>query len=471
LNLLEDQAENLQEIQTNHRQLAEYYCQKYEKRKEFQAQKASEPGDSEDLDPDTDPKNDLLMYRLIEADLKGHGQLLETQKVTDELNRFVQKEWRDIALGKTIEFERGTIIPSKDLKHGEICVPQFPEGEELLNFRSPLLNSNGMCLSTNKYVEDALAPNGNPLEGVIVVNDEDLSRIQARIDALKVQGIEPDETVPRETESERQGRDYDGDCIGVERASKYPTFAAEARRRNEPENAYAPVKKEAKVSFKNPDGTQPPFEDIAVFMSDAISVGIINNHATAVEALESEIDILKANGTPEQKANYVRQVGTHYQKLIQQENAPDRPTPIKAEYRDRIIQIAQIASSPLTPTAIDRAMSINRSIYHDMIGEAGYQNQLAVDIFKSNRAPGTNAIAANNRLLYRIPEYIRDKKSPGVYVRSGIKAARQFGVPIDGRVERRSGDRRRGIISCGCDCQVRGVGEYDTSDRSGTIAA
>jgi hypothetical protein len=46
---------------------------------------------------------------------------------------------------------------------------------------------------------------------------------------------------------------------------------------------------------------------------------------------------------------------------------------------------------------------------------------LAVDIFKSNRAPDMDAIANNNRLLHRIPNYIRDKKKQGIYVKSGIE--------------------------------------------------
>jgi hypothetical protein len=424
LTILEDQAEKLRDIQDDPRKLAEYYCSKYEKRKALLENQPSELEEEqiESGEIETDSANDQMMYRLIKADLEGDGQLLETQKVTDELKRFVQKEWRNIAIGKTIEFERGMIIPSKDLKHKEICVTYFPEGEEILNFRSPLLNSNGMCISTNKIVEDAYAPNGKPLKGVIVVNDEDQKRIQARIDALKAQGVEPTEVVPIETESERQGRDYDGDCIGVELASKYPTFTAEAHRRNQPENAYAPVKKEKKASFHKPDGSQPPFEEIALFMSDGISVGIINNHATALEALESEIDLLTTNGTPQQKADYVRQVGSHYQNLVQQETDPRKPQSIKSEYRDRIIQVAQIAQAPLTTETLDQALKINRSIYHDMIGEAGYQNQLAVDIFKSNRAPDISVIKENQRLLHRVPDYIRDKKSPSVYIKSGIKA-------------------------------------------------
>ncbi|HAX88358.1 MAG TPA: hypothetical protein DCY91_19345 [Cyanobacteria bacterium UBA11370] len=427
LTILEEQAQTLKKIQDDPRKLAQYYCEKYEKRKGLLKNRSSELEEdqvegTQEGEIETDPVNDQMMYRLIKADLEGDGQLLETQKVTDELKRFLQKEWRDIAIGKTIEFERGMIIPSKDLKHGEICVTYLPEGEEILNFRSPLLNSNGMCISTNKIVEDAYAPNGKPLKGVIVVNDEDQKRIQARINALKIQGIETSEIVPIETESERQGRDYDGDCIGVELASKYPTFTNEARKRNEPENAYAPVKKEQKASFHRADGSQPPFEEIALFMSDSISVGVINNHATALEALESEIDIINTQGTPQQKADYLRQVGNHYQTLIQQENDSNNPQPLKLEYRDRIIQVAQIAQSPLTDELINQGLKINRSIYHDMIGEAGYQNQLAVDIFKSNRAPDIAVIKENQRLLHRIPEYIRDKKSPDVYMKSGIKA-------------------------------------------------
>ncbi|MBN3907115.1 MAG: hypothetical protein HWQ35_11300, partial [Nostoc sp. NMS1] len=36
------------------------------------------------------------------ADLLGHQQLLETEKVKQELSRFLQSEWRDIAVGKTL---------------------------------------------------------------------------------------------------------------------------------------------------------------------------------------------------------------------------------------------------------------------------------------------------------------------------------------------------------------------------------
>jgi hypothetical protein len=243
---LEVQAQKLAEAQDDPRIVAQLYCENYEKRKEFsEEQKKSlkqeiiesvkadtvgkqvENNFDEDLElndeSDESQKGDMFMYKLIKADLLGHQQLLETEKVKQELSRFVQGQWRDIAVGKTLTFDRGMIIPSKELKNGEICVTWIDENEKVLNFRSPFLNSNGLCVSSNKYVEDRLAPDGTDLQGIIVVNDEDHKRILTRIEALEAQGIQHNEVNPLETESQRQARDFDGDCIGVVLTSKYST--------------------------------------------------------------------------------------------------------------------------------------------------------------------------------------------------------------------------------------------------------
>ncbi len=73
------------------------------------------------------------------------------------------------------------VSPSKDLQNGEICIPHYQGGEEVLNFRSPFLNSNGLCVSTNKIVEDILGPDGQPLAGAIAVSDETSDRIYNRL--------------------------------------------------------------------------------------------------------------------------------------------------------------------------------------------------------------------------------------------------------------------------------------------------
>ncbi len=432
---LEAQAQKLAEVQDDPRKVAQLYCSRYEKRKaSTQEQKASlsqpvteqvaddspvnlaEQTRNEEFEHNDEDnqfqKDDSLMYKIIKADLIGeHNQLLETEKVKQELSRFVQNEWRDIALGRTLTFDRGMIIPSKDLKNGEISVPWIQEREKVLNFRSPFLNSNGLCVSINKLVDDRLAPDGKNLEGIIVVNDEDHKRILAR---LKL-----DEIAPKETESERQARDFDGDCIGVVLASKYPTLKAEAEYKNQPENAYAPTVKLKKQSFYNEDGSQPPFEEIAIHMSDSISVGVINNQVTALEALESEMEILKTYGTPEQKSEYLNQVANHYQRLFEAENS-SQPKPIRAEYKPYMLQFVALTSATITDSIIQQAMEINRQMYRSMIEEGCYQNQIAVDLFKSAKKTEMDLIRENSRYLYRNVNYIKDKKSRTVYLNSGI---------------------------------------------------
>ncbi|MBN3922648.1 hypothetical protein [Nostoc sp. NMS4] len=436
---LEVQAQRLASIQDDPRIVAVYYCERYEKRKESLNQSKLKIGEiknqgidvknlgkNEDLDTDEElddenTKDDLFMYKLIKADLLGHQQLLETEKVKQELNRFVQSEWRDIAIGKTLTFDRAMIIPSKELKNGEICAPWLELGEKVLNFRSPFLNSNGLCVSTNKHVEDRLAPDGKSLQGIIVVNDEDHKRIQQRIAQLEARGVDVDFIDPAETESERQARDYDGDCIGVAKASLYPNLTAEAERRNLPQNAYSPTVKLKKQSFYDPsDGSQPPFEKIAIHMSDSISVGIINNQVTALEALESEIEVLNTYGTLEQKSEYLEQVSKRYQGLFEQEH-DEKPKPIRAEYKPFMQSVVALAENPKrTPEIIQQAMDLNRLMYREMIGEGCYQNQIAVDLFKSAKKPEMNLIRENSRYLYRDVNYIKDKKSSSVYLSTGI---------------------------------------------------
>ncbi|RUS99140.1 hypothetical protein DSM107010_68980 [Chroococcidiopsis cubana SAG 39.79] len=429
---LEAQAIRLAQIQDDPRKVAQLYCEQYEKRRAIADERRSltnlaettseleENGNLDDYDSQTE-KNDLFTYRLIKADLQGHCQLLETEKVKHQLSRFVQQQWRDIALGRTLSFDRGTIISSKKLKNGEICVPWFDEGEKVLNFRSPFLNSNGLCVSLNKHVEDYIGPDGRPLEGIIVVNDEDHQRIQARIAALKARGIETQEVDPIETESERQGRDFDGDCIGVELASLYPNLTAEAEARNLPQNAYAPTLKLKKQSFYRADGTQPLFEEIAIFMSDSISVGVINNQVTALEALESEIEILKTYGDSQQQSEYLDTVANHYQKLFERESDAKNLKLIREEYRARMKEIVDLASAQnRTPAVVEQAMSINRSIYRSMIESGCFQNQIAVDTFKSARAPDMELIQENKRYLYRDVSYIKDKKLPFAYLNEAI---------------------------------------------------
>lgn len=487
---LELEAKKLNVVQDDPRQLAQLYCEKYEKRKAFleeqattlEEQAAEDPTVVEELETLRDGAGapavgdriatDSFIYKLIKADLQGEGQLLETEKVQRELARFVQNEWKEIAIGKTLTFERAMVIPSKDLQNGEICIPHYEDREEVLNFRSPFLNSNGLCVSTNKVVEDILGPDGQPLAGAIAVSDETSDRIynrlneqiksvlpEARSKNLQLEGIENYldqniskletkdkieftnkfneyiselksagyelEILPQESEQERQARDYDGDCIGFERASRYPNLTAEARERNLPENAYDPTVKLKKQSFYQEDGSQPEFEEIAIHMSDGISVGIINNHLTSIEALESEITILKNFGSEKDQIEYVQQVAKHYEDLFKTEawakskgiEGKEIPTKYRG-YMEEFIKTVQQESLNQVNALV--AMNTNIKIYREMIAEAAFQNQIAVDLFKSAKKPEMEIIRNNNRILHREVNYIKDKKKD-VYIDNTIQ--------------------------------------------------
>lgn len=401
--VVELQAQELAQKQSDPRLLAQLYCESYEKRLADIAAVKNEENTSldsseneETLGEDSAAADTSAMYKIIKADVEsGHYQLLETEKVKLELSRFVQKQWKEIATGRSLTFDRGMIIPSKELKNGEICVPWLDPGEKVLNFRSPFLNSNGLCVSTNKIIDDCLGPDRLKLEGIIVVNDEDYARMS---DRLKGEGIDP-EDIPKETESERQARDFDGDCIGVELASNYPSLTAEAQYRNQKENAYTPTVKQQKQSFYESDGTQKEFEEIALYMTGG-NVGTINNQVTALEALESEIEILKTYGTPEQQSSYVQEVAEHYKKLFYLEKRDNEPKPIRAEYKAQMKEFVKLASNN-SPENTVKAMAINRSMYRNLIEEGCYQNQIAVDMMKSSKAPDMDLVNENRRYLYR----------------------------------------------------------------------
>ncbi|WP_191762402.1 hypothetical protein [Komarekiella delphini-convector] len=168
------------------------------------------------------------------------------------------------------------------------------------------------------------------------------------------------------------------------------------------------------------DGNQPPFEEIAIHMSDGISVGIINNQVTALEALESEVEILKTYGTVEQKSEYLDQVSSHYQSLFDQEYG-EKSKPIRPEYKPFMQSVVALAENPnRTPEIIQQAMDKNRLLYRSMIEEGCYHNQIAVDLFKSAKKPEMGLINENKRYLYRDINYIKDKKSRTAYLNEGI---------------------------------------------------
>ncbi|MGB5595711.1 MAG: hypothetical protein WBM62_16985, partial [Crocosphaera sp.] len=338
------------------------------------------------------------------------------------------------------------IIPSKDLKTGEICVPWMTEGEQVLNFRSPFLNHNGMIHSNNKYVEDMYAPGGKELQGVIIVNDEDYSRIVNRTVAEaktinpninipdipdKLNKLSVDERitftdklndtfeqagvklrVPYESDCERMAADFDGDCMGVAEATRYPNFTQEVIKKSHPKNLFKPTRKENKLSF--PEDTD--FETIAIHQSDGITVGSINNSVTTFEALLSEQEIYETYGTPVLKQQLAQQLIKRSQQLLRQEETANNPIPIPEQLLPNFEKIASFDNNnPLNQEEIQEVFNTQRDIYRTMIEEGCYQNQIAVDLFKSARVADQDSITNLTKLLYRQVDYFKKKKDYNTY--------------------------------------------------------
>lgn len=393
LELLQDKATKLAETAADARTVARYYCEMSEKTRKFPDAEADK----------TDLERESNIYRIIRADVdSGHYQLLETPAVQRELAKFLKKRWNDIATGYDLKFDRGTIIPSPHLKDGEICVPWMKEGEEVLSFRSPFLNSNGMCVGTNKWVPEIMGPNGKALTGAIAVSAETLKQLQAR---------NPE---ARETECERQARDFDGDCIAVALAKDWPALTASAKERNELENAYEPTPKLAKISFYTGDGKQPPLEEIALERASTILVGQINNAVTKFICLESEARVMKDKGDWQQQKDYLAKVTDCYQKILQEGECE--------EFQDILTQIVDLSQYEAQDN-LKFAIDLNRSLYKKIIEKCCYQNQIAVDMPKSARMPDLGEIKAYEKYLYRDVGYITDKKLSHVYIEKPIVAS------------------------------------------------
>ena len=201
-------------------------------------------------------------------------------------------------------------------------------------------------------------------------------------------------------------------------------MTAEAIERNLPENAYDPTVKLKKQSFYRENGSQPEFEEIAIHMSDGISVGTINNHLTSIEALESEITILKNFGSEKDQIEYVQQVAKHYEELFatEAESKGVEKKEVPEKYRGYMEEFIQtVRQEPLTQANALKAMGINTQMYRELVAEAAFQNQIAVDLFKSAKKPEIDIIRANSRILHREVNYIKDKKKD-VYLDDTIKA-------------------------------------------------
>ncbi|MDJ0534774.1 MAG: hypothetical protein QNJ70_20215 [Xenococcaceae cyanobacterium MO_207.B15] len=392
LSELDREAKKLAENQSSPQQLAQHFIEVYERRKE--AMRVSELNESnfnysnlegldqaidqafgdEDLEVENTAEQDWALYKLLKADI--HGKISEHPKIVDSLNKFVRKEWKDIATGRAIKFQAGLAQPSPLLKEDEICVPHIPPGKEIIVTRSPLINSNGVIVLKNRHL-----PEVKHLQGVVHIN-------------------------PATAAKELLG-DFDGDRIAFEAADKYPVLAAEVKQYNLEQNRYPDIVKKNKIPY------QGTFQEIALSAAEN-KIGLIANQIQRAVSNRWETYALP----DAQKPIYLRNISEKMKGLLE-----DDSVTIPEKYLQRITQLANFPQKA-SRKDIEQGLENLRTINFDLVADLGNQLQVAVDGPKSAARPDDQLLNTLNAIgKYKYPQWLYDKKNPKAYLDRAMKTS------------------------------------------------
>ncbi len=405
LPILREKVDELAQVQSDLYGLAQHFLKTYEERINWHSENLGEiPEELESLSPldalvgeaeDTNrPSQEKLLYDLLKSDLSHHGQLLEHPFVVGELEKFLQRRWMDIATGRAIKFQSALAQPSLDLKEDEVCVPKIPDGAELIVTRSPLVNSNGVIVLTNRHLPQLM-----PTEGAIHIHPETAAfHLQA---------------------------DFDGDRLAFERADRYPTLAAEIQEALLPQNRYRDVVKRDKVPY------QGSFEEIAV-SAVKNDIGKIANQIMKAVTLRWETLLMPE----EKKEGYLQQVAQYYRGLLAQDGDLDNKFQIRVPYRQEINRLAHLPQQ-LSSQQIETALHTIRNIQFKIVGDLSNELQVAVDGPKSALRPDQAILSACSEIGgYQPVTWLagRDKsRNPQVYRTKPLESS-NYG-PIDKMIQ------------------------------------
>jgi hypothetical protein len=394
----------LANIQSDPRKIAQHYVETYERRKalvnakgeskisDFEGDLAqdvesvfSNLGESGELNPEQQQQQDQLVYRLIKADLEGHFQILEHPKIIAELQEFVRASWVDIATGRAIKFHSGLAQPSLKLAENEICVPYIPEGEEIIVTRSPLVNSNGVIVLTNRHLPEVMK-----LSGTVHINPK--------------------------TAADNLQADFDGDRLAFAHKRDFPTLAAEVKEYNLPANRYPDVVKKAKVPY------QGTFAEIAVSAMEN-KIGLIANEIQKNVALQWETQLIPK----EEQYGYLRRISAHLSNIGAKHKNGEIKIP--EEILKQIIPITKLPAS-LTTEQVKQGLNEVKNLLRLLVGELSNELQVAVDGPKSALRPDESILKYCQEICnYTSVVWLTDKKNPEAFLNRGMKSTNHS--PID----------------------------------------
>jgi hypothetical protein len=384
------------DLQSDPRKIAQYFIDKHERQALLKERNLPdiEPdalidfesidqafGVAEESEADQTQANEHL-YSLLSSCTQNHPQLLEHPFVVGKLTDLIRKEWVDIATGRAIEFQAGLAQPSLELQKDEICVPYIPEGEKLIVTRSPLINSNGVITLTNKHLPE-------------FKNEQGTVHIHPETAATYLQA------------------DFDGDRLAYERASLYPTLAAEIEEKHLPENRHTDVIKADKEKY-----VASSFAEIALAASSN-KIGIIANNIQQAVAIENEIDELP----DEKKLDFLFGLKGHCIDVLNFNIDEFNISEAKKEQCLSIQNKAEILASfadtsnfQINKKSINEHLNIAKQVFFETTDILSNELQTAADGAKSAARPNEDVLDfASVILSAREVSWISDKKSDEVY--------------------------------------------------------
>jgi len=269
---LEPKMANLSAIQNDPIAVARSFCDNFEQRQERLkgGESEAEAGDEEGKSVHQLPTE---KYDVIRKALDtGNTALLQSGLCAPTLIDHLRTEYLNLAIGKDadVKFDRGFAVPSKELAEGEICVPWLKDGVEVITYRAPLINTNGVHVLTNKYIGEWDYSSSNTRPNYILCNDSLVSASNER----------------QQSEQVDMGRDYDGDSLGVLAAAEMPILAEAVKAKQA--DRYRDNIKLPKAEF-----TDSVSLEQAALQAETAPVGIISNALTKIQGQISAIDMVR----------------------------------------------------------------------------------------------------------------------------------------------------------------------------------
>lgn len=131
----------------------------------------------------------------------GYSQLIEHEKVVDELERFMQSEWEDVATGG-VYVPCAVAQPHRELGPNEVCFKDLPHGAQVALYRSPVPNVAAFDVFTNNLeVIRTTDREAYQQVGVSYMNPETAKRLVIDFDGDRVAIIPSEEIQPTKTQT------------------------------------------------------------------------------------------------------------------------------------------------------------------------------------------------------------------------------------------------------------------------------